>query len=879
MSLQAGDKLGPYEIVALIGAGGMGEVYKARDPRLRRDVAIKISQEQFTDRFEREARAVAALNHPNICHLYDVGPNYLVMELIEGESPKGPLPLEEALRIARQIAAALEAAHEKGIVHRDLKPANIKITPDGTVKVLDFGLAKTSEPAAGDAETSPTMTVSPTSAGMILGTASYMSPEQARGKVVDKRADIWAFGVVLYEILTGKKLFHGEDIAEILASVVKEKPDLSSVPAQARPLLGSCLEKDPKKRLRDIGDAWRLLDQVPAVQATGGAVHRFLWPAFALTAILALAAGFGWYRDMRPVSRRLVQVSVDLGPDATPAAGVAAGAIISPDGTRLAFLAQRTGGQTRLLTRLLEQSQVTPLSGTEGARNPFFSPDGHWIAFFAGGRLKKIAARGGAAVTLCDAPNDRGGSWGEDGNIVFAASNYEGLSRVSETGGKLSAVSQLDTKKGEFTHRWPQVLPGAKAVLFTTSTSVNFDDASVAAQSLETGEKKILQRGAFYGRYLATSDATGHLIYLHGNTLFAAPMKPNRLELTGPAVPVLEEVGFAVDSGGGHLDFSQTGTFIFVAGSAASPDRTLAWMDSSGKLQPLPAPPKRYRHPRLSPDGKRLAVAILSSNGDSDVWVYDFERDTLTQLTFLKGFNRNPVWTPDGNHLAFNSDAEGMLNIYWTRVSGGQSQRVTEGEGRQSPYSFSPDGKRLAFLEAGRDLWTLPLEQTGSDHLKTGKPELFLQGRPLYFPQFSPDGRWIAYISGESGRYEVYVRPFIGASPAPGDKWLASTAGGIVPYWARNGRELFYMNLDRRLMVVNYTVKGGAFVVDKPRVWSERQLPPIADNTWSFDLAPDGKRVLVLIPAAQVEDQKPPTNVTFLFNFFDELRRRAPARK
>jgi len=480
-------------------------------------------------------------------------------------------------------------------------------------------------------------------------------------------------------------------------------------------------------------------------------------------------------------------------------------------------------------------------------------------------------------VTLCDVPNDRGGSWGEDGNIIFATNRFEGLSRVSEAGGKPIAATQLDTKSGE-THRWPQVLPGGKAFLFTASTSRNFEDASVVGQSLKTGERKILQRGGFYGRYMATSGGTGHLVYLHGDTLFAAPMNPEKLELTGTAVPVLEEVSSSTLGGVGHIDFSQTGTVLFVAGRVSSSDRTLGWMDSAGKLQPLPAPPKRYLQPRLSPDGKRLAVQILSSTGDWSIWVYDFERDTLTQLTFLKGLNGDPVWTPDGNHLAFRSDADGTEGIYWIRVSGGEPQRLIEGKVRMSPTSFSPDGKRLAFEEEG-DLSTLPLENSDTDHPKPGKPELFLRGSTSIqrFPKFSPDGRWIAYTSNESGRTEVYVRPFTGGSAVPGDKWRVSTGGSsLSPYWARNGRELFFLNVDRRLMVVNYTVKGGAFVLDKPRVWSERPPPLIDDNTWPFDLAPDGKRILVLVPAAGTEAQKPPTHVTFLFNFFDYLRQRVP---
>jgi predicted Ser/Thr protein kinase len=430
MPLSAGDKLGPYEILAPIGAGGMGEVYRARDPRLGRDVAIKVSTQQFTERFEREARAVAALNHPNICQIYDVGPNYLVMEFIEGESPKGPLPLDEALRIARQIADALEAAHDKGITHRDLKPDNIKVKPDGTVKVLDFGLAKVTAAPSGSGGNSPTLTMGMTQAGMILGTAAYMAPEQARGKEsVDKRADIWAFGVVLYELITGNRMFTGEDVGEVLAKVIRDEPDLSGVPAQMTPLLKRCLEKDPRKRLRDIGDALPLVGDVqelaPVLQATALTQSHFgiIVATFAVVTLAFVALAFVHFRET-PASQPLTRFSVDLGPEAV--LGPRITAAISTDGRRLAFVARGTGGKEQLATRLLDQANPTFLAGTENASDPFFSPDSQWIGFFADSKMKKISVTGGAVLTLCDAPGARGASWGEDGNIVATLTNGPG---------------------------------------------------------------------------------------------------------------------------------------------------------------------------------------------------------------------------------------------------------------------------------------------------------------------------------------------------------------------------------------------------------------------------------------------------------------------
>jgi serine/threonine protein kinase len=495
MTLSVGDRLGPYEVVALIGKGGMGEVYRARDPRLNRDVAIKVSAAQFTERFEREAKAIAALNHPNICQIYDVGPNYLVMEFIEGEAPHGPMPLEGALGIARQIADALEAAHDKGITHRDLKPGNIKIKPDGTVKVLDFGLAKVTGAPSGTGENSPTLAMGMTQAGMILGTAAYMAPEQARGKEsVDKRADIWAFGVVLYELLTGKRLFQGEDVGEILAKVIRDEPDLSGVPAQVTPLLKRCLEKDPKKRLRDIGDAWLLLGDEPRV--TAPSQSRLGWIVAGLAVVIAVFALWAPWRNTRPAERPLVRLNVDLGADLSLQSSISgASAILSPDGTRLVYVSQK-----RLFTRRLDQLKATELAGTEGAYEPFLSPDGQWVAFFAGARLKKISVEGGSAIALCDTAGGNvgvGGSWGEDGNIVAALNTLGALSRIPSSGG--TPVQLTELAQGEVTHRWPQILPGGKAVLFTSHTaSARLDGANIEVMSLADHRRKTLVRGGFF---------------------------------------------------------------------------------------------------------------------------------------------------------------------------------------------------------------------------------------------------------------------------------------------------------------------------------------------------------------------------------------------
>ena len=682
MPFSAGDKLGPYEIVALISKGGMSEVYRAHDPRLGRDVAIKVSAERFSARFEREARAVAALNHPNICTLYDVGPNYLVMEYVEGENLKGPLALDEALRIARQIVDALEAAHEKRITHRDLKPANIKIKPDGLVKVLDFGLAKMHEPPGEDGDTVP---LGMTEDGAILGTPSYMSPEQALGKKADKRSDIWAFGVVLYEMLTGQRLFKGKEMGDILESVVKDQPNLDAVPAKVKPLLERCLEKDPRKRLRDIGDVELLLADAPVARPARPLTRIVPWVIAAVLAVVAGAASWtAWHAT--PLSRPLMRLNVDLGPDVLVDAGFTA--TISPDGTRLVFLAGGRDGVRRIAVRPLDRTQATLLQGTENAGNPFFSPDSQWIGFSAQDKLQKISVQGGAAVTLCDSAGGATASWGEDGNIIASLGGTGGLFRIPDTGGTPQPVTKLEN--GEVTHRWPQVLPGAKAVLFTSSNSaVQFTNGRIEAMSFKTGEKKILVRGGYFGRYLPSNGSTGHLVYLQHGVLFAVPFDPVRLEIRGSAVAVLEDVAGVESVGAGHFGFSQTGAFVYaLAGSGDS--WSVLWLDSSGKTEPLLAKPGIYYNPRFSPDGLRLAMTVEGGKGN-DIYVYDWKRDIMSRLTFTSQVDGYPTWTPDGKHLVFSSQDSGAYSIQWIRADGaGEAQPLLQGRNPVRPFSFSP---------------------------------------------------------------------------------------------------------------------------------------------------------------------------------------------
>ena len=891
MAVKPGTRLGPYEILSAIGAGGMGEVYQAHDTRLGRDVAIKVLPAAFVNdperlaRFQREARMLAALNHPNIATIHGLeqsdGTQFLVMELVPGETladriKAGSVPVEEALKIAVQIAEALEAAHEKNIVHRDLKPANVKVTLEGKVKVLDFGLAKAfdRDESGSDPSNSPTLSQAATLQGMILGTAAYMSPEQARGKSVDRRTDIWAFGCVLYEMLCGKQAFHGEDVTDILAAVVRAEPDWTALPANIsssiRVLLQRCLRKDRRQRTPDaatirieIEDAIAAPNDSGAAQAAPASASKSLLAVAAALAIIAIVMAFGWWRATRPVERELVRLDVDLGPDAALGSAYGTDAIISPDGTRLVYVSQG-----RLFTRRLDQPTGTELVGTQGAFEPFFSPDGQWVAFFTTGNLKKISVDGGAAITLCGGTNNpRGGSWGADGNIIASLNGAVGLSRIPSSGGSPKPVTDLQS--GEVTHRWPQVLQGGKAVLFTSSASQGaYDAASINVMSLAEHRRKTLVQGAGFGRYLPS----GHLIYVNQGTLFAVPFDADHLEIHGTPAPVLDELGYNRTTASAQLDFSQTGTLIYRSGGAGGGLLTVGWLDSAGKAERLLIKPGAYGRPSVSPDGQQLALEVAEGSG-TDIWIYDWQRDTLTRLTFT-GKAQGPLWSPDGRYIAFRAAEEG---ISATRSDGaGKPQPLIQSKNTEYPWSFTPDGKRLAFMEqslgsAGTfHLFTVPLEADGAA-LRGGKPEIFLQTRAdERYPTFSPDGRWMAYRSDESGTFQIYVRAF----PDTGGKWQISNSGGTIPMWSRNGHELFFETLDNHIMVTAYTVKANSFVADKPRMWSDKQLGDVATISRNVDLAPDGKRIVALMPVATTEAQKAQNHVIFLENFFDEVRRR-----
>jgi serine/threonine-protein kinase len=838
----------------------MGDVYRARDTRLGRIVAIKVSKEEFSERFGHEARAVAALNHPHICQLYDVGPDYLVMEFVEGTPLEGPLPLEKAVECAGQILDALDAAHQKGITHRDLKPDNILVTKQG-IKLLDFGLA-TQAVRIDDDDRTKVFSVQ----GELVGTLHYMSPEQLQNKKVDARSDLFSFGCVLYELLTGKRAFDGASPANVIAAILEHEPPTLEVARPLDRIVRRSLAKDPDQRFQSARDlkaamTWALEQPpAPAVSSRLPRAPRKARSARALAAVALIAAGVAggrlfWHdAPSSMVSRMLVQLDLDVGAEVSQLA-------ISPDGSQVLFL---LGNQ--LMLRRLDQSVIVPLAGTEGATYPFFSPDGNWAAFFSGGKLRKIGVTGGAPVTICDAQSGRGGSWGDDGQIVAALSSTGGLFQVASSGGAPRVLTDLAGEStGVSSHRWPQALPKAAGVLFSASNG-GTTIASLRVLPKSGGRAKILVENAPFGRYLSA----GYLVYYQAGKLFAVPFKLERLEISGPPVLLMDRV--AADTVRGAIfDVSFSGTLLYRAGNEAV-GRTPFWLNSSGTLQPLATRPGSYVTPRLSPDGKRLAFAV-EQGGEYHLWIYDLASGTMKRLTFDDSATELlPVWTPDSEFVVFRSGN----SLAWARSDGsGKVDRLATSNLDPQPYSFSGDGKYLAFAgttpNTGLDLYIARVERTAGA-LQLAEPQaLWHQAGGQYAPAISPDGRWLAYSSDESaGRADVYVTTFSPASTAATGKWQVSSDGGVNPVWSRGGRQLFYRSADRRVMVANYLVKGGSFLADQPHPWAARRLG-VAGGLPSFDLAPDGSRVAGIFES---EESKAETHLRVVLNVADELRRR-----
>ena len=864
--LAVGERLGPYEIVALIGRGGMGEVYRAHDSRLRRDVAIKVSAAQFSERFEREARAIAALNHPNICHLYDVGPNYLVMELVEGPTlaerlKQGAAPLETAIGIAKQIADALEAAHDKGIVHRDLKPANLKITPEGVVKVLDFGLAKpVSEPSQFEDKSSlSTEAMSLTQAGAILGTTAYMAPEQARGNVTDKRADIWAFGVVLYELLTGRRPFHGDDTMEILASVVRDQPNFSVVPQKFQRLLQRCLEKDPRTRLRDIGDAIPMLEDAPNAPAGAGTFHRVAY-LVAISALSLALLGLTIMHFRGPLGAEPIRFQVP--PPANSAFDIYLA--LSPDGRRLAFTASGANGVVRIWIRDLGTLEARVLNGTEGAASIIWSPDSTAIAFAVGQQLKKIDVVGGPAQTLCDSPNAIGsGAWSKAGVIVFGGRGAGPLRQVSEVGGAPSPVTVLDSVGY---HSFPSFLPDGRHFIYYLSAGGS-ENQGIYLGSLDSkpevqhSQRLVATRyGAVYAP--SVSGGSGQILFLRDGTLMALPLDAKRLQITGDATPVAERVGNTNQYG--NFSASNNGGLAYRTGSVGNTQFT--WLDRKGKALGTVGEAGQYTTLRLSPDATRAAVRRSPSG---DLSLLEFARGGSTRFTFTQaGVNDSPVWSQDGRYIVFKSNRSGRYDLYRKASNGtGEDEILLRSDQDKTPTSISHDGRFLLFSSAdpktAQDIWVLPLE---GDR----KPIPFLSTAfDESLGAFSPDGHWIAYVSNESGPIEVYVLPF--TPPGPGGAARGAAAGkqqvsnggsaGATPFWRADGKELYYRSPSGVVMAVDVSANP-AFQHGTPHRLFDALANYLVDGT------PDAERFLVGLPP-----DSGPQAITVVLNWQSALKK------
>jgi serine/threonine protein kinase len=885
------ETLGNFALEALLGKGGMGEVYKAKDQKLGRDVAIKVLPEEFAKdvdrvaRFQREAKLLASLNHPNIAAIHGLekseGTHFLVLELIEGDTladrlKRGAIPVEESLKLALQIAEALEAAHEKGVIHRDLKPANIKVTPDGKVKVLDFGLAKALAVYSEDINpaNSPTLSLAATQQGVILGTAAYMSPEQTRGKSVDKQADIWAFACVFFEMLTGSAAFSGKDVADILAAVIRSEPDLEKVPAEVRPLLRRCLQKDPTKRLRDIRDVKLELEEVLAnlsgvlvspVTATEPRTKLRVtlpWLAAAVVLTATIAGLVAWnlkpkpQPEPRPVTRfehfpaedqKLINSSYSI-------------LAVSPNGRQFVYCTNKglcLQSLNELDTRLI-------LSAAESPRDPVFSPDGQWIGYWSSSnnQLKKVSIKGGATVVLCDVTRMVQTSWDSDNAIVYSETG-KGIMRISASGGTPETL--IGAEKEAFYH--PRLLPGGKSVLFILGTNEGY---KIAVQSLESGERKVLCKGDS-AWYLPT----GHIVYTLENNIYAIPFRPDTFQIGKGQVSMVEGVYRVGTPYPAQYAVSISGTLIYVptATTAAAQQRTLVWVDGNGNEEPLAAaPPDNYRAFRLSPDGTRVALTV-NADSKSDIYIWDLVNENRTRLTFDEG-SAYPLWTPDSKRIAFSSTRSMLLgDVYWKAADGtGEEEKLATAPNRGLyPWSWSSDGTTVVLMdqassgEAGPGL---------GSHIGALSIEGDRKYRPLLqekfyetHPQISPNGEWIAYASGDVYyQSKIYVRPFPEMNKG---KWEVSTDGGVDPLWSHDGRELFYRN-GSSVFAVDVQEEP-TFKVGKTRLLFQKAYSSGIGHIW--DLSPDGKRFLMMKDADAPEV---PRKINVVVNWLEELKERAP---
>ena len=883
-----GKTLGHYEILEPLGAGGMGEVYRARDTKLERDVAIKVLPEDFaTDpeqraRFEREAKLLASLNHANIAAIYgleDEGDQrFIVMEVVEGETlaeriaRSGRIEVEEALEIARQIAEALEAAHTEHIIHRDLKPANVLVERRGQVKVCDFGIGKRMEVSADLTATAEERNLTVT--GTLVGTPAYMSPEHIRGEAIDKRVDIWAFGCLLFQTLTGRSAFGRETLADTLAAIVDQEPDWGCLPEDAPPVAGlllrRCLRKDPNRRLRDIGDARiEIADALSgdtdarsamlAAPATSPAapLRRGALPwSIAVIAILALFAAVVLPgRDDPLPAADPVRFTLEMPERAS--FSHSGSLAISPDGSRIVFTVGR-GPTGRLHVRHIGELEAEPIRGTEGGVVPFFSADGAWLGFHADGQLKKVPVGGGVPETIVGKAQFMGASWGDQGNVVYAESFYSPVWIVDADGGVPQQLTTLEPD--ELGHWWPQLLPGDRAVLFTNYAPV----PKIEAFSLGTGERRLLVGNGAFARYVPT----GHLLFVRDRALMAAPFDPDRLEVLGSAVPVVEDVALNRTEAGSQYAISDTGSLVYLTATMGDPPKSLASVDRNGRAELL-GEPDLYHMPRVSADGRRLAVAIRDS--DNDIWILDLQRGSRSKVTKETGGEMAPVWTPDGTELMFAYEGTPNFTIARTAADGSGDLEPLQGLGEHQvdavPSSLARDGEILAYAVVeieSQDIWTV-----GLDGESEPKPFLATESGEEV-PAFSPDGRWIAYQSNESGRFEVYVLPY----PEQGPRITVSTEGGVEPVWSPDGRELFYRPLDENGLMSAKVVATESQLFDVPKRLFDGHYDRHRFSTPSlrnYDVMPDGEHFIMIRPA---DTSRPRMHV--VLNWFEELQQRVP---
>jgi len=920
---EAPKRFGSFEVLSLLGKGGMGEVYRARDTKLGRDVALKFLPVEFAAdrdrmaRFEREARLLASLNHPNIATLHGMeesgGKHFLVMELVEGETlaeriRRGPLDATEAFAIARQMAEALEAAHEKSIVHRDLKPANVKVTPEGKVKVLDFGLAKASQYAPSNAalSNSPTLSMGATQAGVILGTAAYMSPEQAKGTEADTRSDIFSFGSVLYEMLTGRQVFQGETVSEIIAAVLIREPDLNTLPPGLNPriadLLRRCLSKNPRQRWQAAGDLRAEVEMIAAaphaspIITPSAAKPRPLWrraiPVLVTAVVFSALAGFAGWRLRSPDPVPVTRFPLVLPDGQLMLTAVASHPLaISPDGTRLVYLAN---GQ--LFLRSMSEMEARPIAGKaatepgQAIAEPFFSPDGQWIGYYAreDATLKKISVTGGAPVTLCKTDSVSGATWDGD-QIFFARLRGKGIMKVSANGGE---PQEVVARGPDEVFHGPQLFDGGRWLLFTVTTEQGeerWDKAQIVAQSLQSGERKVLLRGGSDARYLPT----GHLVYALGTTLFAAPLDIKKMQLQGNPVPVLEGVMRAspISTAAAHFAFSTTGSLVYVpgAGAVGLSRRMLAFVDRNGKAKPLPLPAQSYLHPRISPDGKQLVYGT-DDGQEGVIWVLDLRDNAQPRRLTFGGRNLDPIWSPDSKSIAFQSNREGEFVIYRQHAdASGSAERLTKanpgspGGVSHVPESWSPDGRTLIYRSSavGNNVGGLTALSMDGDKKESALFQSLGETLAQANTAFSPDGHWLAYDSNEpDGRgYHVFVQPF----PPTGAKYQIPEIG-MGPIWSPDGKQLLYAagNPGTNRMVAVDVRTTPTFTFGPP---TPVQIAGLTGNTGiirHYDMTPDGKGIIAVLDVAATQAasgvRQPNPQINVVLNWFIELKQRSPVR-